>query len=88
MHPRYVQAPATASINTDVNTHQITGILRAVIPAAIIIGGRAGLDLSWLADPDVMGGLAAIGMAWWSFHLKRKPKVAAPLKLAEPKANP
>lgn len=68
------------------NTPQITGILRAIIPAAIAYAAGRGIDLSWLMNPDVLAGLATIAAAAWSVQTKRAPKKK--LQLAEPKLNP
>lgn len=53
---------------------QITGILRAIIPAVMAYAAGKGIDLSWLMNPDVIAGLAAIGCAAWSVQSKRQRK--------------
>lgn len=65
---------------------QITGILRAIIPAAIAYAAGKGVDLSWLTNPDVVAGLAALGCAAWSVQSKRRPKAKLTL-MDQPKAN-
>lgn len=64
---------------------QISGVVRAILPVAVLIAGRRGVDLSFLSDPDVIAGLTAIACAVWSVQSKRTPTDE---KADTPSANP